>query len=114
MLKREGKKSLATEARHYVEIQRVTSTSDGEGGFTETWTTVKSCFAAIYPIKSMQRFEYKSIDVSATHYFKFRGYIDCQEQDRILFDSRYFEVLTIDNMQERDFELFVVCNEVRK
>jgi SPP1 family predicted phage head-tail adaptor len=110
---RQGKKTLATEARHYITIQRNMSTTDGEGGFGDTWSTVQSCFAAIYPIKAIQQFQYKSIGVDATHFIKLRGYVDISELDQIICGSRTFEVLTVENIQERNFEQFVTCKEVR-
>jgi len=114
LLSREGKKTIATEARCWIEIQRVTYSPDSEGGFTKSWALVTNCFSAIYPIKAIQRYEYKTINVEATHYFKIRGYIDCQETDRICFNGRYFEVLTIENIQENNLLLFIVCKEHRK
>lgn len=114
MLKRQGRKTLATEARHRVTIQRQTSTTDGDGGFDQSWTELTQCFAAIYPIKAQQRFEYKSLDVDATHIIKIRGLIDLEELDRVIYSSRTFEILSIENIQERDFLKILTCKEIRK
>lgn len=115
MLDRTGKKTLATEARHRIQIQRVTNVSDGEGGFTETWTTLNTVWAAVYPIRAQQRFEYKSIDVEATHYVKVRGYIDITAKDIIVFKgTRKLEVLTVENIQELNFNQFITCKEIIK
>lgn len=107
------KKSIATEARHYCAVQRLVQTTDGEGGFTNVWSTVGNIWASVKPIRAVQVFEMKSINVDATHHITTRGYGDITEKDRILFKSRYLEVLTIENIDERDFELFVTCKEVR-
>ena len=117
LLKRIPRKSLASECRHYVTIEERANVSDGEGGFTENWTTVSgygSVPAAILPIRAQQKLEYRSINVNATHYIKFRGEITLVEsENRISFDSRVFEILTVENFQERDILNFCVCKERR-
>lgn len=113
MSNRTGTKSMATEARHYVSIQRLTQSSDGEGGFTSIWATVGNMWASVNPIRAIQQYQFKSINVDATHHITTRGYTDINEKDRILFKGRFLEVMTIENIQERDFELFLTCKEVR-
>jgi SPP1 family predicted phage head-tail adaptor len=114
---RQGKKSNATEMRHYIVIQSNTSTTDEEGGFTENWSDGETVAAAIYPISAQQQFNFKSVNVDATHYIKIRGEITIAEADRIKFENegltRYFEILTIENIQERDIEKFITCKETR-
>ena len=203
-INRTGKKSSSTERRHWITFQQETSVSDGEGGFTMSWTDFLSVFAAVYPYRASQRFEFKSVDVDATHLIKTTGYLqlpeatkwegteweitwsgidgatvriyysidsgslveisasetnngsytwnipeaaigrnvvvrvvhatddteyvntdpylvvaseitnrDVNEKDRISFDSRVFEILTIENVQERDFECWISCKERR-
>lgn len=111
---RQGRKTLATECRHYVDIQRLTKTADGEGGFTETWGTIYTCAAAIYPIRAEQLFEYRSINVEATHIIKIRGKIDIlNEVDRIYWGvkEKIYEILTIENIQEQDWVKVITCKE---
>lgn len=109
-----NKKTLATEARHYVIIQRNTGTTDGEGGFEEgIWSNIQTISAAIYPIQAKQQFQYKSVGVDATHLVKIRGRISIAETDRLAFGSRIFEILTIENIQERSFEKMITCKEAR-
>jgi SPP1 family predicted phage head-tail adaptor len=107
------KKTFASESPHYVTITRKSSVSDGQGGFTDTWSNVSSCFAKVKPIKAVQVQEYKSINVNATHLVTFRGYTDVTEFDRIKVGNRTLDVLTVENINENDFELVVTCNEVR-
>ena len=108
---RQGKKSLATELRHYVYLQHSTVVKDNEGGFTVSWHTFKRCSCAIYPLRAEQIFQYRSINVEATHLIKMRGYISLTDKDRILFDGRIFEILTIENIQEKDVVKYITCKE---
>ena len=108
---RKGKKSLATEARHRISFQTFTTVGDGEGGFTNTWSTAQTVWAAIYPIKASQMFEYNTVNEEITHIIKLRGYIVINSTMRILFGTRIFEILTTENLQERDFVQVLACKE---
>jgi SPP1 family predicted phage head-tail adaptor len=120
MMFREPKKTLSTQLNKRVQIQTVQSVSDGEGGFTDTWTpiknqdeTIKLFWAGIQPIKATQQAEYKSINVDATHLIKLRGAVAVNEKDRIVYGTRIFEILTIENIQERGVLKLCTCLERR-
>lgn len=70
-----GKKTLATERRHWITFQQKTSTADGEGGFSDVWTNFISVFAAVYPYRADQVFTFRSVNVDATHLIKTGGYL---------------------------------------
>lgn len=111
---RQPRKSQASQAQHYVYVQTRVSTADGEGGFSEQWTSGASAIpAAISPIQARQLFEYRSVNVDATHLIKVRGHTTVTEKDRILYGTRVFEILTVENIQERDFIKVITCKEVR-
>jgi SPP1 family predicted phage head-tail adaptor len=98
---REGKKTLSTEARHRVTIQVSTNTRNTEGGDVETWADSATVWASVSPITAMQQMKFKSVNVDATHLIKFRGYVSVVETNRIVFGARIFEVLTVEDLQER-------------
>jgi len=110
-MQRTGKKTLATEARHRISIQSYTAVADGEGGFTNTWTTTATVWAAVYPVKASQVFDYYSVNSEITHIIKLRGYITVNATQRVLFGTRIFEILTAENLQERDFVQVLSCKE---
>lgn len=109
---RDPRKSQASQAQHYIYIQTLASTTDEEGGFSENWTSGSAIPAAIFPIQARQVMQYKSINVHATHLIKVRGLTVVSEKDRILFGSRIFEILTVENIQERDFIKVITVNEM--
>jgi SPP1 family predicted phage head-tail adaptor len=113
VISREGKKTMATELRHRVAIQTLDQTTDNEGGFTSEWTTASEAWAAVLPIRAAQVFEFRSVNVDATHVVKLRGEVAISEGQRILFDDREFDVLTVEDFQERGIYKWVVCNEKR-
>lgn len=113
VLTREGKKTLASDMRKRISVQARTLTHDSEGGHAETWTERIEVWAAIYPIKAQQAFEYASINVRASHIIAVRGMVDIRETDRIVYDSRNFEVVTVENIQEQDVVKVCACLERR-
>jgi hypothetical protein len=203
-MERQTKKSLATEACKRIVFKQAIQTKDGEGGFVTTWVSFFPRWAAILPIKAQQVFNFKSVNVEATHYIKTRGYLtlpteakwagsswvvewsgltgtnvkieykvgagsfssivsstandssytwtvptnaigenvvirvtdittpaeyfelapalvvastvinrEANEKDRIFYGSREFEILTIEDIQEKNFSKFITCKELR-
>jgi SPP1 family predicted phage head-tail adaptor len=114
MIEKTGKKSLASECRHRINIQTLSSVSDGEGGFTTAYTDGSNYWAAIYPMSAAQVKEYRTINVNADYLIKIRGNITVAEKtNRIRFGARYFEVLTVMDLQERGIVKHVACKEER-
>lgn len=113
-LQRQSKKTLSTVLRHRVTLNMQNDAADGEGGFTENYATVRTCWASIEPIKAVQQYDYQSIGVDATHLIKIRGSIMVDEKKyKIIFGNRSFEVLTVENIQERGVYSVITCKEVR-
>jgi SPP1 family predicted phage head-tail adaptor len=108
-----SRKSYATRKRHPIYIQTKTQVPDGEGGFTDGYTSGSLVWADVTPMRAKQVFEYRGIQVEATHLLTVDGYVTVPETARILFDGRYFEILYSENLQERSFEKVITCREVR-
>jgi SPP1 family predicted phage head-tail adaptor len=113
-MERQIKKSLATVLRHRVDVQTETRTGDGQGGYTAGWATASANVpAAIDPIQARQQFINASVGVDATHVFKMRADVTVAETQRILWGSRVFEILTIENINENGELLFITTKERR-
>lgn len=114
-LPRTVNKDLSSLCRHSIAIEERTDTSDEEGGFTTAWNTVSgygTVPAAVWPIFSFQKAQYRNIDSDATHYFIIRGEIVISHAaNRIIFDSRVFEILSIEDIQERGIRKQVTTKE---
>jgi len=114
-LQRNPQKKLATETRCYGYIQQASTIDDGRGGETVTWVNAHAqphAFAVL-PLSARQVMEYKSINVEATHMIKIRGEISVSKLNRISFNSRVFEILTVENLQERGIIKILTCKERR-
>ena len=96
-----------------ITIQEFTEEHDSEGGYTEEWSDVGTYWASVRPLSAKQIFEYSSLNVKASHRIKVRAAVPVVEGNRISFDSRYFEVLTVENEMEANVVKWVTCQEVR-
>lgn len=113
-MNRQAQKSFATVKNKYITIQEKRGVPDGRGGVKVEWVDIPDrIWCSLDPMRAVQRFEYKSISVEATHFVKTDGYNDIKEDNRLKYNNRVFEILTIENIQERDFELFITCKERR-
>jgi len=114
-LKRYPNKSLSTETRMYGFIQEKQTTDDGRGGQTVQWvnTTASPHAMAILPLRANQVMEYRSLNVEATHIIKIRGEIAVSELNRISYDNREFEILVVEDIQERGIVKWITVKERR-
>jgi SPP1 family predicted phage head-tail adaptor len=113
VFERQIKKTSATVMRHYVEIQSVTRSSDSEGGVSTSWSTTATVAASVDPIKAIQQFNYKSVNVDATHLIKMRGENTVVEKNRIKWGTRIFEILTIEDINENGILKVITTKEAR-
>lgn len=85
-MKREGRKTQSSNAKHIITIQYRTQVSDGEGGFVITWVDRPNIWAEICPITASQKFEFESINVHATHRIKTLGNLTYQSNTKYVND----------------------------
>lgn len=112
MIKRYGNKKSVSEFRHRIALRNNIQTRNPDGSINITKIVSKECWAAIYPISSKQVFEYKSINIEASHLIKIRGKIEISENTQdFLFKNREFEILTVENLQERNIISIIMCKE---
>jgi head-tail adaptor len=108
---------MASQNRHYVNIEERAYTPDGEGGHTEGWSVVSGYTnvpVGISPLSAFRKEEYRTFDIDATHEIKVRGEIAIVEKNnRIVWGSKIYEVKTVEDIQERQIEQNVICLERR-
>ena len=97
--------------RHQLTIQQVAQASDGAGGFTESWTTYATTRADVRTNAGKEAgngFQQESI---ASHIFKTRYVAGITTKMRIIFDSRVFNIVRVDNVKERNNWMEITCLE---
>ena len=101
----------ASRYRHKVFIQKKTMISDAVGNFVETWINSKYVSCSIDPIQARNRKEYKTTGDYCTHIVRMRGEIDVTSNDQILFGTRIFYGLCVENDREIGVEKIITCTE---
>jgi head-tail adaptor len=103
--------------RHYVSLSRAgTPVPDGDGGYTSGdepldpptwWCAIGTATAA-----DMERMVAGGQQATATHVLRGQFHPGITVATRIAFRGRTFEVQSVENEDERDIALRLVCTEV--
>lgn len=97
--------------RHWITIQESTDTRDSYGEPIHAWNTFDQVWASIEPISGREYFASKETRSQSTHRIRIRYRSGLSTKMRISWDSRYFDIESILNPDERDRELVLMCVE---
>lgn len=102
------------ELRHRIIIQRKSNVKDPDG-FTETaWTDYKHAWSKVNGLFGKEYWTAKEYGAESTVVFTMR-YSSCPDisiNDRILFRSKVFNIVSIDNILFKNEELRIKAEEV--
>jgi len=73
-----------------VSIERYTTTSDGMGGTTQTYSEVGKVWANIIPLSGKKRLEFGKLDSTVTHEILMRYKEDISDQDRLKYKGKNY------------------------
>ncbi|GMV06722.1 MAG: hypothetical protein AMXMBFR53_29970 [Gemmatimonadota bacterium] len=79
--------------REVVELQRVTRVSDGQGGWTEAWTTYATVWARVAPMRATERLTGMQPDARAYYSVTIRAHRGLRAPDRLLWGVQILDVL---------------------
>jgi len=88
--------------RHSVQLQALTNTPDGAGGFTTTWTTYATVRASLENISGTERIFNDRLNAETTVKATIRYNSEVKESDRLVFDGREYQIRYIDNIEFRN------------
>jgi SPP1 family predicted phage head-tail adaptor len=91
----------------------MTRTFDGMGGWTEEWSTLATVRAAIWPKKMVEQVEAGKRTATVTHQIRVRYLDGIDEECRVVFGDRVFEVISVLNVEERNRTLDLMCEETK-
>lgn len=102
----------AGKLRNPIEIQQLTNTPDGQGGFNTTWATIyPNVMAKIKPVSGGERMRAMQLNATISHRI-FLRYIDgIKPAMRVKFGDRLFQIRLPLNLEERDRWLELHCEE---
>lgn len=97
-------------------VQSVTRTADTDGGYTEAFAALSpsTWWVEITPatVRSLERFVAHTIQAKATHVVMGRYRADITTDTRLVFGTRNLYVRGVQNVEERNRELMLACEEV--
>ena len=100
------------ELRHRVSIQTQVETSDGMGGSVISWSDVYNDVpAAIWPLSANERLDSMKLELQTTHKIRIRYLSGLTADNRIVFGSRTFNIISIINADERNRQLDILATE---
>lgn len=94
-----------------VAIQSRSLASDGQGGFTETWATDATVWAYVRPYRGRERPQAGQTQTPVTHKITTRYRAGVTTKQRLLLDSRAFDVEEVINPDEADQFLEILAVE---
>jgi SPP1 family predicted phage head-tail adaptor len=89
----------------------MSSVSDGQGGFTDTWNDVATVFASIEPVKGYERFQAMQMQTPITHKIVMRYRDDVTTASRFTLGARIFAAQEVINQDERSRFLLIKAVE---
>lgn len=100
----------AGELRHRLTIQSRSVTRDETGQELESWSDVATVWGSIEPLSGREAVQEQAIHSETTHKVVLR-HRDISMEDRLVFGSRRFHVLSVLNTGERNIETVLLCRE---
>jgi len=97
--------------RHRIDIENQSLSSDGQGGSSRAWATRATVWSSIKPLRSEERFYNEQLKLQTTHEILLRYRDDVVSTDRIKYGSRYFEIVSIKNIDEGGRLLVLLAKE---
>ena len=97
--------------RHKIDIE-IQSTTNTYGSQSETWTVfLRQISASIEPISGKEYFSSNTMNPEVTHKIRLRYHTGIDPKMRIKFGTRYFDIQSVINFEERNRELLLMAKE---
>lgn len=98
--------------RHKISIFTIGDVRDEFGGSSEGETLLCETMAEIKPISGGERFMSNQLYAEATAQIRCRYVPGVTAKHKIKFVDRYFDILNVQNKDERNKELIIIAKEV--
>ena len=97
--------------RHRITIQEKVQTSDGMGGYTESWQDLYSLWAAIWPVSGREYIASGRKEGEVTHRIHIRYRDGILPSHRVKYGSRIFDIRAVLNHEESNKYIDLMCIE---
>jgi len=86
------RKSPVANMKHRVAVQSIARVSDGQGGFTESWSTDATVWAWVRPVKGFEKFQAAQLQSPVTHKVTIRYRTGVTTKQRLLLGTRVLAI----------------------
>ena len=98
--------------RHRIIIQVATEVQAATTGeVTKTWATWQTVWASIEPISGREYWQAQQTHAELTHKLRIRYLPSLTVRHRVLFGTRVLEINAVQNLDERNIEMVLLCRE---
>lgn len=95
-----------------ITIQANALTRDTNGAEVDSWTTVATVWAAITTDAGREFYAAQKINAETTAVMRIRYRAGLNPRMRVLYAGKYFNILHINNVNEANKEILLLCREV--
>jgi SPP1 family predicted phage head-tail adaptor len=101
----------AGKLRNKIEIQRRDKTPDGAGGFKVDWVKIADTWAWIKPMGGTEGLVAMQLQAQVSHDIIIRYRSNLTAADRIVFQGRAFNIVSVIDIEERQHWMQLRCME---
>lgn len=101
----------AGDLRKRVTIEQPAESQNGVGEMTQTWSTFAVLWASIEPLVGSEKLQAAQINANADAKITVRYYAGITPKMRIRFLARMFQIVSVQNVDERNRVIDLVCVE---
>lgn len=98
--------------RHKITIQSKSVTPNAYGEEVITWGTFVECWAEISPLLGREYLAAAQVQAEITHRVRIRHRDGVYPTMRVLFGSRAFDILSVQQVEERQREIVLMAREL--
>jgi SPP1 family predicted phage head-tail adaptor len=110
-MNKKRKESLAGRLTKRVDIEKPVRTSDGGGGFTESWQLVATVWAGLEPLRGSEDYSDLRLIGKTNYRITIRHRDGIEPRMRVNFNNRTFNIRAVLNLDEANEILELIAEE---
>lgn len=96
-----SKKICSKDLRWRITIEQLVLSDDGQGGHSESWSTLATPWAKLEPLSASQIWHAQQLEHRVTHKITIRYRNDIESNMRILFEGRIFHIKSFRDLESQ-------------
>jgi len=101
----------AGKLRHRITIQAEVNTRDSIGGVTKTHTDLATRWGGVAPLSGRELMVAQQTASMVTHMITMRAYAGLNANNRLVYDGRYFNIVSVRDIDERGKVMIIMAEE---